>query len=226
MSADLFARLKEAAHPHWQAYVEHDFVRRLAAGRLPNAAFRFYLAQDYLFLIQFARAQALAVYKGRTLAEMRASKSALAAILDVELGLHVRLAAEWGLTPADLESAPEHAATVAYTRFVLDAGMAGDLLDLRVALAPCVLGYAEIAARIALEVRARPGHPQGAWVEDYAGEAYQAVAEAARAELGRLAEGALSPPRLRQLERLFAKACDLEAGFWQMALDAAAKDEP
>ncbi len=34
------------------------------------------------------------------------------------------------------------------TRFVLDRGMAGDLLDLHVALAPCVLGYAEIGTAL------------------------------------------------------------------------------
>ena len=38
---------------------------------------------------------------------------------------------------------------LAYTRYVLDAGMRGDLLALKVALAPCVIGYAEIATRLA-----------------------------------------------------------------------------
>ena len=34
--------------------------------------------------------------------------------------------------------------------FVLERGMAGDLLDLHVALAPCIVGYAEIAAELIL----------------------------------------------------------------------------
>ncbi|WP_102959626.1 thiaminase II [Mangrovicella endophytica] len=219
----LFEHLKATALPSWEAYVDHDYVRRLAAGELPAAAFRFYLVQDYLFLIQFARAQALAVYKSRSLAEMRASKVAMSAILD-ETDLHVRICAGWGISPEDLERAPEHTATVAYTRFVLDCGMAGDLLDLRTALAPCVIGYAEIGVRIATKVRSRPGHAQSVWVEEYAGEAYQHVAAEARADLDRLADGPLLPARLRQLERIFAQACDLEAAFWQMALDAADED--
>ena len=134
---DIFDRLKAAAADDWASYVDHAFVRQLGDGTLPEAAFRTYLVQDYLFLIQFARAYALATYKSRTLADMRAAQAGLASILD-EMELHVRLCGRWGLTPAEIEAAPEHQATVAYTRFVLDCGAAGDLLDLHVTLAPCV----------------------------------------------------------------------------------------
>ena len=53
---DIFDRLKAAAAADWQRYVDHDFVRQMGAATLPQAAFRTYLVQDYLFLIQFARA--------------------------------------------------------------------------------------------------------------------------------------------------------------------------
>ncbi len=151
---DIFSRLKAAAADDWASYVDHDFVRQLGDGTLPEAAFRMYLVQDYLFLIQFARAYALATYKSRTLADMKAAQAGLASILD-EMELHVRLCGRWGLSPAEIEAAPEHQATVAYTRFVLDCGAAGDLLDLHVTLAPCVIGYAEIGRKLAPQRRRR-----------------------------------------------------------------------
>ncbi len=52
----LFARLKAACADDWQAYAGHAFVKRLADGTLPEACFRHYLGQDYLFLIHLARA--------------------------------------------------------------------------------------------------------------------------------------------------------------------------
>ena len=67
----LFARLRGAAGEDWRRYTQHDFVRQLARGTLPEASFRRYLGQDYLFLIHFARAYALAIYKSASLAEMR-----------------------------------------------------------------------------------------------------------------------------------------------------------
>ena len=47
----------------WQAYTHHTFVEGLRTGNLPRANFLHYLRQDYLFLIHFARAWALAAAK-------------------------------------------------------------------------------------------------------------------------------------------------------------------
>ena len=107
------------------------------------------LGQDYLFLIHFARAYALAAYKSETLADIRQATAGLSAIIDLEMGLHVEFCASWGLTEADMEALPEADETMAYTRFVLEKGNAGDLLDLHVALAPCIIGYAEIGSVLA-----------------------------------------------------------------------------
>ncbi len=218
---DVFERLRSSAVDEWTAYVDHAFVRQLGAGTLPEAAFRAYLVQDYLFLIQFARAYALAAYKSRTPADIRAAQAGLAAILD-ETELHIRLCARWGIGEADLAATREHPATVAYTRFVLDQGAAGDLLDLHVALAPCVVGYAVIGHALAPRgVDALADHPYREWIADYAGEPYQAVAARARDHLNDLAARTLTEARFPDLVATFAAASRLEADFWQMGLDAA-----
>lgn len=218
---DIFDRLKAAVASDWQSYVDHTFVREMSVGMLSQAAFRTYLVQDYLFLIQFARAYALATYKSRSLADMKAAQAGLAAILD-EMDLHVRLCGRWGLSPQEIEAAPEHQATVAYTRFVLDCGPAGDLLDLHVALAPCVIGYAEIGRNLAPNgIDALGGHPYRAWIAEYAGKTYQDVAARARRHLDDLTARAMTERRFTELSALFGKASRLEADFWQMGLDAA-----
>jgi len=144
-----FERLKTGGSAEWRAYTEHPFTNGLADGSLAEAAFRHYLVQDYLFLTEFARAYALSVYKSPKLADMREAAAGLSAILDIEMNLHVKLCAGWGLSSSDLEQTPPAVEMLAYTRYVLDAGMRGDLLALKVALAPCVIGYAEIATRLA-----------------------------------------------------------------------------
>lgn len=217
---DIFDRLKAAAPAEWASYVDHSFVRQMGQGSLPEAAFRTYLVQDYLFLIQFARAWALAAYKSRRPSDIRAAQAGLAAILD-ETELHVRLCARWGLSKADIEAAPEHQATVAYTRFVLDCGAAGDLLDLHVALAPCVIGYAEIGRALSPDgVAALGDHPYREWIGEYAGEGYQGVATAARVHLDELAARSMTEQRFTELVGIFAQASRLEADFWQMGLVA------
>ena len=148
----LFADLKKAIGTEWTDYTEHEFVRKLGEGTLPLPVFQDYLVQDYHFLVQFARANALAAYKSRNLADIKDATGALQAIVH-ETELHRRLTARWGITEEELDAAAEKQTTVAYTRYVLDTGMSGDLLDMHVALSPCSIGYAEIGA--ALDVMSR-----------------------------------------------------------------------
>ncbi|MCX8134234.1 MAG: TenA family protein [Roseococcus sp.] len=217
----LFRRLRDAAGADWTGYTWHPFVRQLSAGTLPLAAFRHYLIQDYLFLIHFARAKALAVVKGESLAAMREKAAAVLAILD-ETKLHLKYCAEWGLSEGEVVAVPETAETVSYTRWVLDRGLAGDILDLEVALAPCTVGYGEVARRIMADpARKAQGNPYQSWIDTYAAPDYQALAEAAAARIDALGESHGGEARFERLARDFAEAARLEQAFWQQGLDAA-----
>lgn len=127
--------LIDACRQDWQEYTKHAFVQQLAKGTLAQPCFLHYLKQDFLFLKQYARAYALAIYKARTLDDMRRALPSVHALLDSEIAHHVTYCGQWGLTESDLENEPEDFGTVAYTRYVLDAGMTGDLVDLYAALA-------------------------------------------------------------------------------------------
>ncbi|MGM0701376.1 MAG: thiaminase II [Pseudomonadota bacterium] len=215
-----FSDLTAACQSDWRAYLEHDFVRALGTGTLDEGAFRHYLQQDYLFLIHFARAYALAAYKSRTLADLRQAHEGLKAILDVELDLHVSYCRDWGVAEKELAALPEARATLAYTRYVLDAGSRGDLLDLHVALAPCVVGYGEIANWLNGQSFTLRGadNPYDAWIAMYEGEEFQAAMHAELEWLDtRLAE--VSPARFEELCTVFRDATRLEIDFWQMGLD-------
>ncbi len=217
-----FAGLRAAAGDEWRRYVEHPFVRGLGDGSLPEAAFRHYLVQDYLFLIQFARAYGLAAYKADSLAEIRAAAGGLKALVEVEMDLHRAYCAEWGIADAALEAVEADAATLAYTAYVLERGHAGDLLDLRVALAPCVVGYGEIGARLAADPATRTeGNPYTPWVGMYAGAEYQALVRAEVDALEALAARRGGKVRFAALSAVFRTATRLEAAFWQAGLDAA-----
>jgi thiaminase (transcriptional activator TenA) len=220
--AGLFDRLVSAAGPTWHSYTRHEFVLQLARGDLPEAAFRHYLIQDYLFLLHFARAWGLAIYKSDTLAEMRRAQNLVAATLDVEISLHVEYCRSWGIDPAAMAAAPEALQTIAYTRFVLDRGLAGDRLDLEVALAPCIVGYAEIAAeRLASNTTKLDGNPYKSWLDMYASADYQTLASEAKAALDEQFARRGGEGRFAALAATFTAATRLEADFWQMGLDAA-----
>jgi len=212
----LFERLKNDNQKIWGRYTEHKFVRSIGTGELPELCFKHYLGQDYLFLIHFARAYALAAYKSETLADIRQAYSGLSAILDIEMDLHVKFSASWGLSELEMECLSEADETMAYTRFVLEKGISGDLLDLHVALAPCIIGYAEIGSAL---YPVKSSNKYADWINMYASNDYQGVAVAEIEQLDRLFELRGGEGRFRTLSRTFAQATQLEVAFWQMALD-------
>jgi thiaminase/transcriptional activator TenA len=217
----LFRALRSASAREWDAYCWHPFVQGMADGTLPLAAFRRYLVQDYLFLVQFARAHALALFKAESLAAMRAKGAVIGNILD-ETKLHLVYCAEWGLDEAAVLAEPEAPETVTYTRWALDQGARGDILDLEVALAPCTIGYGEVAARIeAHPSRVRDGNPYETWIAQYASANYQAIAGRSAARRRHASHPVGPAARIASLSRTFAEAARLEAGFWQMGLNAA-----
>jgi thiaminase/transcriptional activator TenA len=214
-----FGRLRTSCAPDWQAYTHHEFVARLGDGSLPESCFRHYLIQDYLFLIHFARAYALAIYKSDNLEDMRAAAAIVNALLNVEMGLHVEFCAEWGISEQEMRAVPEAAANSAYTRYVLERGMAGDVLDLYAALAPCVIGYGEVGARLRADAgEGLQRNPYAKWIEMYGGEEYQADARSAVDQLNELAAKRLTDGRWPDLVATFGQATRLEIGFWQMGL--------
>ncbi|MFT6580808.1 MAG: thiaminase/transcriptional activator TenA, partial [Alphaproteobacteria bacterium] len=177
MTSEIYDTLKAGCGDDWTAYIQHEFVRKLGDGSLPRAAFQYYLRQDYLFLIHFARAHALAAFQAETLAELRQSAQTVSAILDGEMQLHVEYCASWGVSEAEMAATPEDPANMAYTRYVLERGLAGDSLDLAVALAPCIVGYAETAQYLmASPDTVKEGNPYRDWIETYAADDYQNVA--------------------------------------------------
>lgn len=215
----LYWRMKAACQEDWYNYCHHPFVQKIADGSLPLASFRHYLQQDYLFLIHLSRAYSLAVYKSDNLEDMRSASESLNGILG-EMALHLTYCREWGLTERDIVSLPEAQANMAYTRYVLERGMAGDILDLYTALSPCVAGYAEIGYRLKNDPNTLiAGNAYWAWIETYGGEEYLEEARKQIERLDYLEKTRYNAVRMDSLCQTFQEATRLEIGFWQMGMD-------
>lgn len=227
--SDVFGAWRRAAGEDWQAYTRHAFVTRLGDGSLPRRAFLHYLVQDYVFLTHFARAWGLAVVKAGDLEEMKAAAGTVDALVNQEMKLHVEVCAGEGINEKTLFAAEEEVENLAYTRFVMDTGLAGDFLDLLAALAPCVLGYGEIGAWLGdlASRRDERDAPLPAayadWIDTYAASDYQALCNGVgklidRAAASRLGASPQASPRWAHLCRTFRTATRLEIGFWDMGL--------
>jgi thiaminase/transcriptional activator TenA len=216
-----FQSWRAGAGTTWTDYTHHAFVEGLRTGDLPRESFLHYLVQDYVFLVHFSRAWSLAVVKAETLDEMKVCAGTVDALVNHEMGLHVRTCAGYGISEEALFSAEEAVENLAYTRFVMDAGLQGDFLDMMAALAPCVMGYGEIGQR--LGESAADGTAYQDWIDTYHDAEYQGLCDTVggmidAAVARRLGPNPTQSPRWAALQARFTKATALEVGFWGMGL--------
>lgn len=215
-----FGLWRSAAADPWAQYTRHDFVEGLRTGKLPRASFLHYLVQDYVFLVHFSRAWALAIAKAETLEEMKIAAGTVNALVNEEMQLHVGICAEAGISEDQLFNAVEERENMAYTRYVLEAGYSGDFLDLMAALMPCVMGYGEIGARLAAD---KTSDTYADWIGTYGSEDYQAMCRTVGAMIDaalmrRVGPDFAASPRWASLTHKFESATRLEVGFWDMGL--------
>jgi thiaminase/transcriptional activator TenA len=98
----LSADLRAAAAEIWDAQHRHPFVRGIGDGTLALERFRFWIRQDYLFLIEYSRLLALAVARAPDLDTMRRFADLVHDTLHKEMDLHRGYAADLGISAADL----------------------------------------------------------------------------------------------------------------------------
>ena len=216
-----FALWRAGAGQTWLDYTRHAFVEGMRDGTLPRAAFLHYLIQDYVFLVHFSRAWSLAVVKAETIDEMKVCAGTVDALVNHEMALHITTCAAEGIKEETLFNSIEALENLAYTRYVMDAGLQGDFLDMMAALAPCVMGYGEIGLRLKADMNADA--PYEEWINTYADVGYQDVC----INVGTMMDAAIdrrlgdmsASPRAIFLQERFTTATRLEVGFWQMGLN-------
>ncbi|KAE8151287.1 DNA polymerase alpha, catalytic subunit [Aspergillus avenaceus] len=212
-----YALQRSDIRPVWNRFTEHQFVQGMGSGTLPVERFKDYLVQDYLYLVQFARSNALAAYKAKNMESIAAS-SQIVLHIQRETALHLDYCASFGLSKEEMEKTPETIACTAYSRYILDVGQSEDWLALQMALAPCLLGYGAIAQRLYTEQDTlREGNRYWKWIENYVAEDYT---EAVRlgSELLEAHMREVSPSRMEELIKIFIRATELEISFWDMGL--------
>jgi thiaminase/transcriptional activator TenA len=199
-----------------QQVLQHPFVTGIGDGGLPLEAFRFYMCQDYVFLVDYSRVLALAAAKAGDLETMGRFAELLHETLNTEMDLHRGFAAKFGISPGDLESTQAAPGTRAYTQHLLATAYSGDLADIAAAILPCMWDYSDIGQNLAAQGAPSPQPLYDEWIQIYAAPEFGALATWLRGLLDRLGSDA-APDRQVRLSRLFADSCRYEYLFWDMA---------
>lgn len=214
-TASVSKSLRARASAIWDAQHDHPFITGIGDGTLDPERFAFFLRQDYLYLIDYARVFALAVARAPDLATMTRFSQLLHETLETEMDLHRSLARDFGLTTADLDDAEKAPTTQGYTDFLLRTAAVGDYAALLGALLPCMWGYSELGQVLA--GRGRPDDPRYArWVGAYSSPEFAELASWCRDLLDTHTQG-LGGEAMGRVTQAFLTSSRYELAFWEMA---------
>lgn len=207
--------LRKEATSIWQAELGHPFVCGIADGTLPKEKFRFYLCQDFLFLLDYCRVLAYGVIKSIDEATMAKFCQLLSGTLNLEMDLHRDYCQRFGILASELEATPIAPTTLAYTRHLLYVGQSGTLADLVAAILPCQWGYWEIGTTLAKSGKS-PQPLYQDWIEMYSSEDFGALGRWLRELLNDLTAESGETEK-RRLMNHFLMSSRYEYLFWDMA---------
>jgi thiaminase/transcriptional activator TenA len=209
----LSERLHQAAAPIWQKTLTHPFVTGLGNGTLPLENFRFYMCQDYVFLIEYSRLLALATAKAPDLDTMGHFANLLDATLNREMALHREFAAQCGISATALAATQAAPTTRAYTNHLVRIAALGNLAETVAALLPCQWGYCEIGQTLARRGKPATVPFYAQWIDMYASSEFAALAAWLRELLDTLGSTADE----ERLTEIFCTSARYEYLFWEMA---------
>jgi thiaminase/transcriptional activator TenA len=202
------------AQATYEAILEHPFVTGLTSGALDEASFAYYVAQDALYLREYARALALVGAKAPTHADTGLFAGHAAETVVVELALHERLIADLGLDAAVLARTTASPTTTAYTSYLLAAGYGGSFAEGLAAVLPCYWIYARVGA--VLVTRGSPDPRYQRWIDTYAGDEFAATVAQVLALADRVG-ACLSAADAARAGTRFAMTARYEWMFWDAA---------
>ena len=200
----LSARLTALGQPLVDEQLAHPFVRGIADGDLDPDAFRAWLEQDYLFLLDYVRVFSRLAWQAPD-AHLGDLVDLAHETLHSEMDLHRSLATSFG---ADLDRAVKGPACAAYTSFLLDAAACYGIG--LAALLPCMWGYSQLGLRLAAITP--PGSRYRAWVDTYADPGFTRLADRCAQMLD---EVDLTPDEV-EAERAFLEGMRHELAFWDV----------
>ena len=208
--------IRRKVDPLWRKEHNHPFVQGIGDGTLPIDKFQYYLKQDFVFLIGFSRAIAIAIAKANNLEDMSWFSRLLNETLNTEMDLHLSYCQEFGLSEEDISQTVPSPTTEAYINHLLQVANNGTTIDTAVAILPCSWGYSEIGKKLTSQGLPTEAPLYRRWIEMYSSLEFEELARDLRNFIDREQDKLAEDGRMN-LVNIFFKSSEHEYRFWDAA---------
>lgn len=209
------ALLKKNAQPILQKQFEHPFVKGLGDGTLPLDKFRYYMIQDSLYIVEYARAMAWVAPLMPEVKDILSMLDAAKQSFQIEAMLKEQYFKQFGITLENALQMELSPTCKAYIDHLFRYTRCGTLAEGMAAILPCGWVYIEIGHRFTSGKKIPDNHFYKSWLITYAVPEFRDMVEWWFEILDTAVIG--YPKReLFRIEEIFQKSCYYEWMFWEM----------
>lgn len=200
----------------WDSYYKHPFVKGIGNGKLEIEKFRYYMIQDYLYLLEYAKIFALGVVKAKDEKTMRIFAQLVDSILNSETNIHKDYMKRLGISKEEVAEAKPSLSNISYTNYMLWVSQNEGLLELIVTVLSCSWSYKLIADKLNETPGAAEHEFYGEWIRGYTSPEYDEVNTKVMNLVDKLGEKC-PEEEIENLKTIFRNCSEYEYMFWDMA---------
>ncbi len=210
-------RILEGSRSIWESFHDHPFVRGIADGTLSKDKFKYYMLQDYLYLLDYAKVFSIGAAKAQDLQVGRHFSAYVDQIMNGEMNIHRAYMARLGISEQDVKEAKQAMDNVSYTSYMLRCAYEGGPAEVCAAILPCAVSYEELASEMVRRDPSCVNHEfYGEWIRGYADPGYHEANTALR-DLTALACREAGEEQTERLVEIGQRCSMYEGCFWDMA---------
>ena len=206
-------RLFNYVEPIWAGYMNHPFIQGMNDGSLDKEKFEFYLKQDYLYLLDYAKVFALGLVKSKKEEHMQIFGDMIQMIINSETDTHKTYLEDLKVTREDIFQTSVSLTTDSYTKYMLAVAFEEGVAEIAVAVLACSWSYKYIADH--MDEDKDHGY-YAPWIEAYGSDGYSAGNDVSIQLVDDLTEG-YTEAQLKNLEKIIWNCSRYEGMFWDMA---------
>lgn len=208
--------LYDAVKDIWEDYYDHPFIKGIGDGSLNPEKFRYYMIQDYLYLLEYVKVFAFGIIKSTSETEMRYFSDCISSILNSEMKIHKNYMKKLSITNDEIIRMQPALDNISYTSYMLSISMNQGLLELLVSILACAWSYQLIGEHLAQIEGAADHILYGEWIKGYSSEEYRKGNEIIFKMVNLLGENATDTV-IDNAKQIFINCSRYEKAFWDLA---------
>lgn len=169
----LIDKMTNATAEIWAKYNMRPFVKGIEDGTLDQKKFRYYIIQDYLYLIEYTKVFGIGIAKAKSIETTKLFASYVYLLTDGEMDIHRGYMGRFGVTEKELKDTPLALDNLSYTSYMLRIAYEEGEAEVLAAILSCAYSYEIIARNI---IKNNPNSINnefyGDWIKGYASDEY------------------------------------------------------